>query len=301
MYGIFSYIWLIFMVNVGKYTIYGSYGYQQCTIHPTRASDRLEASLPELPGLVMWRGHEPTMTEPRPFGKEIMFRWWNRCMMKLLLINKKSKQKHSWDCEISQEHPTTTVDFQQLAAPRKNTLQKSDISFNGALQPLGISGISKKNPTNFFRGKSISTNPDLLVFVHRLSVRELFSWTWRSTKPTRKVLRIRGIRTSKNPKGWTSRLRLSGNLIMLSDVFFFTALKCCKKRGWFSWENWEGWNWWNLKVSICWCFLLFKLSPYLYSPMMALNGSIQSLSNCKEGRPKFGYLYSLKRSKDLHV
>ena len=67
MYGIFSYIWLIFMVNVGKYTIHGSYGYQQCTIHPTRASDRLEASLPELPGLVMWRGHEPTMTEPRPF------------------------------------------------------------------------------------------------------------------------------------------------------------------------------------------------------------------------------------------
>ena len=25
MYGIFSYIWLIFMVNVGKYTIHGSY------------------------------------------------------------------------------------------------------------------------------------------------------------------------------------------------------------------------------------------------------------------------------------
>ncbi len=27
MYGIFSYIWLILMVNVGKYTIHGSYGY----------------------------------------------------------------------------------------------------------------------------------------------------------------------------------------------------------------------------------------------------------------------------------
>ena len=27
MYGIFTYIWLIFMVNVGKYTIHGSYGY----------------------------------------------------------------------------------------------------------------------------------------------------------------------------------------------------------------------------------------------------------------------------------
>ena len=25
MYGIFTYIWLIFMVNVGKYTIHGSY------------------------------------------------------------------------------------------------------------------------------------------------------------------------------------------------------------------------------------------------------------------------------------
>ena len=27
MYGIFTYIWLILMVHVGKYTIHGSYGY----------------------------------------------------------------------------------------------------------------------------------------------------------------------------------------------------------------------------------------------------------------------------------
>ena len=27
MYGLFTYIWLIFMVNVGKYTIHGLYGY----------------------------------------------------------------------------------------------------------------------------------------------------------------------------------------------------------------------------------------------------------------------------------
>ena len=27
MYDIFTYIWLIFMVNVGKYTIHGWYGY----------------------------------------------------------------------------------------------------------------------------------------------------------------------------------------------------------------------------------------------------------------------------------
>ena len=27
MYGIFTHIWLVFMVNVGKYTIHGSYGY----------------------------------------------------------------------------------------------------------------------------------------------------------------------------------------------------------------------------------------------------------------------------------
>ena len=26
MYGIFTYIWLIFMINVGKYTIHGCYG-----------------------------------------------------------------------------------------------------------------------------------------------------------------------------------------------------------------------------------------------------------------------------------
>ena len=31
MYGIFTYIWLIFMVNVGKYTIHGSYGLQVAT------------------------------------------------------------------------------------------------------------------------------------------------------------------------------------------------------------------------------------------------------------------------------
>ena len=28
MYGIFTYIWFIFMVNVAKYTIHGSYGYR---------------------------------------------------------------------------------------------------------------------------------------------------------------------------------------------------------------------------------------------------------------------------------
>ena len=28
MYDIFTYSWLIFMVNVGKYTIHGSYGYR---------------------------------------------------------------------------------------------------------------------------------------------------------------------------------------------------------------------------------------------------------------------------------
>ena len=28
MYGIFTYIWLNFMVNVGEYTIHGSYGYK---------------------------------------------------------------------------------------------------------------------------------------------------------------------------------------------------------------------------------------------------------------------------------
>ena len=27
MYAIFTYIWLIFMINVGKYTIHGCYGY----------------------------------------------------------------------------------------------------------------------------------------------------------------------------------------------------------------------------------------------------------------------------------
>ena len=30
MYSIFTYIWVIFMVNVGKYTIHGSYGHINC-------------------------------------------------------------------------------------------------------------------------------------------------------------------------------------------------------------------------------------------------------------------------------
>ena len=34
MYGIFTYIWLIFMVNVGKYTIHGCYGFIIYTIIP---------------------------------------------------------------------------------------------------------------------------------------------------------------------------------------------------------------------------------------------------------------------------
>ena len=31
MYGIFTYIWLIFVVNVAKYTIHGSYGLETTT------------------------------------------------------------------------------------------------------------------------------------------------------------------------------------------------------------------------------------------------------------------------------
>ena len=31
MYGIFTYIWLIFMVNVGEYAIHGSYGSWEST------------------------------------------------------------------------------------------------------------------------------------------------------------------------------------------------------------------------------------------------------------------------------
>ena len=32
-YGIFTYIWLKFMVNVGKYSIHGAYGYQFSGVH----------------------------------------------------------------------------------------------------------------------------------------------------------------------------------------------------------------------------------------------------------------------------
>ena len=145
------------------------------------------------------------------------------------------------------------MDFQQLAAPRKNALQKSGIPKMGHIlikctfskphhfwgpPAFSLRGF-RKTPTNFsqqIHQRQPNPDPDLLVFVHRLSVRELFSWTWRSTKPTRKVLRIRGIRTSKNFEGWT--VGLSGSSCF--PMFFSAALKCCKERGWFSWENWEG-------------------------------------------------------------
>ena len=44
MYGIFTYIWLISMVNVGKYTVHGCYGTYRCFIfkgagHPARSKD----------------------------------------------------------------------------------------------------------------------------------------------------------------------------------------------------------------------------------------------------------------------
>ena len=32
MYGIFTYLWLIFMVNVGKYTLHGSYGLESLSV-----------------------------------------------------------------------------------------------------------------------------------------------------------------------------------------------------------------------------------------------------------------------------
>ena len=42
MSGIFTYIWLIFMVNVGKYTIHGSYGLDSHDFFWTQSS-RLDA------------------------------------------------------------------------------------------------------------------------------------------------------------------------------------------------------------------------------------------------------------------
>ena len=42
MYGIFTYIWFIFMVNVGKYTIHGWYGIGKYTYLPFRPMGTLE-------------------------------------------------------------------------------------------------------------------------------------------------------------------------------------------------------------------------------------------------------------------
>ena len=33
MYGIFTYIWVIYVVNVGKYSIHGAYGYMKDILH----------------------------------------------------------------------------------------------------------------------------------------------------------------------------------------------------------------------------------------------------------------------------
>ena len=41
MYGIFTYILVIFMVNVGKYTIHGYYGVYKWLIHVNNHGDRM--------------------------------------------------------------------------------------------------------------------------------------------------------------------------------------------------------------------------------------------------------------------
>ena len=46
MYGIFTYIWLIFMANVGEYTIHGSYGSVMTCCNPAPEKKKKHATDP---------------------------------------------------------------------------------------------------------------------------------------------------------------------------------------------------------------------------------------------------------------
>ena len=45
MYGIFAYIWLIFLVNVGKYTIHGSSGIEFTQYEDSNAKNLMKESM----------------------------------------------------------------------------------------------------------------------------------------------------------------------------------------------------------------------------------------------------------------
>ena len=49
MYGIFTYIWLIFMINVGKSTIHGSYGILLMAIRNPAVRKPVEGKVVEIP------------------------------------------------------------------------------------------------------------------------------------------------------------------------------------------------------------------------------------------------------------
>ena len=164
--------------------------------------------------------------------------------MKLLLINKKSKQKHSWDCEISQEHPTTTVDFQQLAAPRKNTQQKSGIPKMGHIlikctfskphhfwgpPAFSLRGFRKKIQ-QIFRSKSISDSPTrtrTFSFSSTVSASESSSLGL-GGRPNQREKFCESVASEPQTPEEVGLLDFDfRGISSCFPMFFFTALKCC--------------------------------------------------------------------------
>ena len=94
MYGIFTYIWLKFMVNVGKYTIHGSYGYGNQS--PVEYSDILlnsfllfETSYQTRP--TIWLGK---MIPQVDFDKKNAFLWFFQ--QNWVVPNKNTQRNYLW-------------------------------------------------------------------------------------------------------------------------------------------------------------------------------------------------------------
>jgi hypothetical protein len=72
MYGIFTYIWVICGVNVGKYSIHGASGIGK---QPTMAISGTR--VPRMPGLLNWGGPHPTTVSRNDAWSTLHMGWSN--------------------------------------------------------------------------------------------------------------------------------------------------------------------------------------------------------------------------------
>ena len=85
MYGIFTYIWFIFMVNVGKYTIHGSFGHEpRCQKRPAVTAEKA------ILAAWQWSGHSGSFASWKlKIEKDALIcpftSWWFQPIWKILV------------------------------------------------------------------------------------------------------------------------------------------------------------------------------------------------------------------------